>query len=223
MPAVLFDSGGTLARPLAGTWPKPRFRELVAAAGLPVPDDARLRAALAAGSMPPVITTLDAELAAYAGYYRTVLGELFGAAREPGQDPRDPFPAALPGQLAEASVFDLDQEPYEDTLPALRRLAAAGVRLAVVSNAAPSLELRHRDMGLRDFFDPFLISSVAGSAKPDPGIYQLALAAVSLPPQQVLFVDDVPGNVRAATALGMRGYLVDREQGRGLSEIEGQL
>jgi putative hydrolase of the HAD superfamily len=211
MRAVFFDSGGTLARPLPGTWPKPRFRELVAAAGLPVPTDARLRAALASGRMPPVIPTLDAELAAYRRCYRTVLGELFGS-----------FPADLPGQLAGAAVFDLDQEPYEDTLPALRRLTAAGARLAVVSNAAPSLELRHRDLGIRDFFDPFMLSAVVGSAKPDHRIYRLALDAVDLDPHDVIFVDDVPENVRAAEALGMRGYLVDRERGRGLADLEGE-
>jgi putative hydrolase of the HAD superfamily len=200
---VLFDSGGTLARPLAGGWwPKPRFSELVSAAGLPLPDEARLTDAYAAAArrLTGRLLTLDEELAAYSAFYTATLADLYGT-----------YPGRLPDALAQAAVFDLDQEPYEDVVPTLDRLAAAGLRLGVVSNAAPSIELRHQGMGLRDYFDPFVVSAVVGHAKPAREIYEIALAAWRATASDVAFVDDVEENVVAAAALGMVGYLIDRD------------
>ena len=41
--------------------------------------------------------------------------------------------------------------------------------------------------------------------KPDPRIYQLALAQLKLPAEACVFVDDKLVNVQAAQALGMQG------------------
>lgn len=201
--AVFFDSGGTLARPLRDEgWPKPRFAELIAAAGLPVPDDDAAGAALKAGTAYLAerwrLTTLDEELAAYRGFYEIVLHTLY-----------DDAPAPLVHDLAEAAVYDLDQEPFDDTVPVLDRLRDAGVRLAVITNAGPSIELRHRDMGLRDYFDPFVISAVVGHEKPGAPIYRIALEHAGLAPADAVFVDDVAENVRAALEVGMDAYLID--------------
>jgi hypothetical protein len=46
---------------------------------------------------------------------------------------------------------------------------------------------------------------VAG--RPDTRIYQAALTALSARPQVTLFIDDTPGHVRAAEALGMTGHV----------------
>jgi len=200
---VLFDSGGTLARPLAGGWwPKPRFAELVTAAGLRAPDEGRLADVYAgvAEHMGEPLRTLDEELVAYTAFYAVTLDELY-----------DSYPVTLPDALARAAVYDLDQEPYEDAVPTLDRLVAAGLQLGVVSNAAPSIEMRHREMGLRDYFDPFVVSSVVGLAKPDREIYEIALAALARRAEEVAFVDDVPENVTAAGSLGMAGCVIDRD------------
>src|SRR5690606_12671034 len=116
-----------------------------------------------------VMPTLQEELAAYVDYYETALGVLF-----------ETIPARLPHALAEAAVYELDQEPFEDTVPALERLSRAGLRLGIISNAGPSLELRHRDLGLRGYFDPFVVSAVVGCTKPGRRIYELALEAAAL-------------------------------------------
>lgn len=203
--AVFFDSGGTLLRPISGQWwPKPRLRELLSAAGLPVPANDRLLSALAAAepqlARRQVMPTLQEELAAYVDYYETALGVLF-----------ETIPARLPHALAEAAVYELDQEPFEDTVPALERLSRAGLRLGIISNAGPSLELRHRDLGLRGYFDPFVVSAVVGCTKPGRRIYELALEAAALAPAEAIFVDDVRENVHAAAELGMSGYVIDRD------------
>ncbi|NED96729.1 HAD-IA family hydrolase [Phytoactinopolyspora alkaliphila] len=203
--AVFFDSGGTLATPThASWWPKPRFAELVTAAGLSTPaDDDASRAALAAGTAYLAerwrVTTLEEEHGVYVGFYDVVLRRLYGVA-----------PAELLRALADAAVYELDQEPYADTMLVLDGLAEAGVRLGVITNAGPSIELRHRDMGLRDYFEPFVISAVVGHEKPGARIYQIALEQASLAPSDVAFVDDVAENVRTALDLGMQAFLIDR-------------
>lgn len=50
-----------------------------------------------------------------------------------------------------------------------------------------------------------VISGGVGLRKPDPEIYALAAERLRLPPEQILFVDDLAPNVRAAAAAGMVG------------------
>lgn len=204
--AVFFDSGGTLTHPTRGTWwPKPRFHELLEAAGFPSPEREAAETALVEGSeylADHPAPDLESELATYTEFYRIVLGRLFEEA-----------PAVLVGRLATAAVYDLDQQPYPDVVPCVTRLTEAGVATAIVSNAGPSLELRYRDMGIREHFDPFVLSDVVGIAKPSAGIYRLALDRSGCEAGEVAFVDDVPANVEAANSMGMRGILIERDGG----------
>ena len=43
--------------------------------------------------------------------------------------------------------------------------------------------------------------------KPDPEIFEIALAAIDCAPDAALFVDDTEENVEAARAVGMEGHL----------------
>lgn len=205
--AVFFDSGGTLTRPTRGSWwPKPRFEELVAAAGFPVAAEEDACGALAEGvehlDRNRFPRDLDEELEAYVGFYRIVLRRLYGSA-----------PSALVSQLASSAVYDLDQAPYPDVEPALDRLLAAGLAVGLVSNAGPSLQLRYRDMGLSHRFDPFVVSALVGVEKPSPGIYHHALELAGRVAGEVAFVDDVPANIESAARIGMRAILLERDGG----------
>jgi len=44
-------------------------------------------------------------------------------------------------------------------------------------------------------------------AKPDPGIYAIALERLQAAPADALFIDDTPANVAAAQALGLSAHL----------------
>jgi putative hydrolase of the HAD superfamily len=203
--AVFFDSGDTLMRPRLGRWwPKPGFGELLAGLSGHPAVDADLRQVEAAGTRylaaAAPATTLDEERRLYVGYYRLVLPLVL-----------DPVPDGLDEALADAAVYELDQQPFDECQQALAQLAQAGYRLGIVSNAGPSLERRYHDLGLHDRFDPFVVSSVVGSEKPDRAIYQRALEAAGLEARQVAFVDDVARNVHAANELGMFGVLVQRD------------
>jgi putative hydrolase of the HAD superfamily len=66
-------------------------------------------------------------------------------------------------------------------------------------------------LGLRRFFDAFVISARLGCLKPDPRIYRQAIAEMGLPAGQLVFVDDWPDYVRAAITLGLGGIVMVRE------------
>jgi glucose-1-phosphatase len=55
---------------------------------------------------------------------------------------------------------------------------------------------------------PFHFTSFeAGAAKPDPRIYEYALAQLGGAPEEILFIDDLEENVRAAERCGMQGIV----------------
>jgi len=142
---------------------------------------------------------LDEERAAFAEYYRLVL-EGLGIARSP----------ELLSALATALVDELNVELFPDTVETLRSLRERGLRLGVISNAWPSLEPKYGGLGIRNYFDAFVISAQAGCVKPDARIYRLGLAGLGLAAEDVLFADDWPGHVETALALSMRGVVIDR-------------
>ncbi len=94
------------------------------------------------------------------------------------------------------------------TLDALR---AAGLRLAVVSNAAPASEPLLDIHGLRTRVDAVVLSCSIGVLKPDPRIYRVALDALRIDAADAAFVGDGGDNeLRGARGLGLRTLLVER-------------
>jgi epoxide hydrolase-like predicted phosphatase len=90
-----------------------------------------------------------------------------------------------------------DQAMIEGVLAARR----AGVRTAMLSNSWG--EDRYDLEELARLFDTWVISGVEGVRKPDPAIYALVLDRLGLPAADCVFVDDLPGNLKPARALGM--------------------
>ncbi len=91
----------------------------------------------------------------------------------------------------------------EPTMIGLVRAAkAAGIRTGLLSNSW-GLDYPREDWDV--LFDTVVISGEVGLRKPDPAIYELAAERLGLPPAQVVFVDDLVPNVRAAAAVGMVG------------------
>ena len=84
----------------------------------------------------------------------------------------------------------------------VRAARAAGVRTGLLSNSW-GLDYERDDWDA--LFDAVVISGEVGLRKPDPAIYALAARQLDLPPEQIVFVDDLRPNVRAAAAAGMVG------------------
>ena len=60
-------------------------------------------------------------------------------------------------------------------------------------------------------FDFFVISSLVGVEKPDPAIFELAIARACVPRDQILYLGDDPeDDIQGASAVGLAAILVDR-------------
>lgn len=91
-----------------------------------------------------------------------------------------------------------------DALAVVDRVRAAGL-LAVLATNQQSYrgsQLRHH-YELDRHFDHAFYSYEVGHAKPSPEYFAHVLGVLNLSPQEVVFVDDTPSNVRAARAAGV--------------------
>ena len=149
---------------------------------------------------------------------------------ERGELAMDAFYAAFEAECAEAGGrldaralmerVHAESQPRPAMLEALRRLRAAGLRTAAVTNNwTPEGERGGTGSLLRPHFDAFIESCVVGVRKPDPRIYALACEAVSVAPQRAVFLDDIGGNLKAARAFGLATIKVD-EPDAALAELE---
>lgn len=102
--------------------------------------------------------------------------------------------------------------PRPAMLDAIAELRAAGFRVGALTNNWAHAEDAERDDGtraLRARFDVFIESSVEGLRKPDPKIYQLACSRLEVEATEVIFLDDIGGNLKPAQAMGMTTIKVD--------------
>jgi HAD superfamily hydrolase (TIGR01509 family) len=119
----------------------------------------------------------------------------------------------------------------ERSAEALARLQQAGLRLGVVSNSDGRVEQALAAAGLRKYFDVVVDSALVGVEKPDPRIFQAALKALSVKPEEALYVGDLyQVDVVGARAAGIEAILLgdaaapaDCRQARSLEELVDQL
>jgi putative hydrolase of the HAD superfamily len=98
-------------------------------------------------------------------------------------------------------------EEWDDVLVAFLRRLRGHARTAIVSNAWPYMRAAMTRAGLLDITDEIVLSCEIGYAKPDARIYTEALRRLAADPGDTLFIDDTPGHVAAAEALGITGHL----------------
>ena len=81
--------------------------------------------------------------------------------------------------------------------------------LAALNNESEELnDYRIRKFDLTRNFTAFFTSCYLRVRKPDPLIYRLALGITQRVPEQCIFIDDRPANLKPAEALGMRTILL---------------
>lgn len=102
--------------------------------------------------------------------------------------------------------------PNPPVVQLVHDLKAAGLRLGVLTNNVAEFREVWRAMLPFDvLFDDVVDSHEVGVRKPNPAIYQLALARLGAEAGRTAFLDDVRSNVDAAVAVGMRGVLVEED------------
>jgi putative hydrolase of the HAD superfamily len=100
---------------------------------------------------------------------------------------------------------------YEDTLPTIAAIRDRGAKVAVISNCSASTRPVVERLGLVDAVDAVILSFEVGARKPQPAIYEAALAALGdVAPSDALFVDDQPPYCDGASALGIATRLILR-------------
>jgi putative hydrolase of the HAD superfamily len=129
---------------------------------------------------------------------------------------------------ARAVLGLLGGEVRPEMVEALRRIRAAGLPLALLTNNFVSGPGRGTAGTRPDIaealalFDHVIESSVAGVRKPDPAAYQLVLDVLGVPAEEVVFLDDLGINLKPARALGMTTIKVlDADQA--LTDLEAVL
>jgi 2-haloalkanoic acid dehalogenase type II len=203
--AVLFDFGGTLFD----------YADLA-------PGQAESLLALAArvGLEAPLPTLAAAQRRANSAVFRDYLPRPYYLHRDFFRDALHAASRELGTTLDEADVEfyfavqhrnrarDFRLRPgVVETLEALR---ARGLHLGIVSNIDED-DLHHLiDLGgLRGHFDSLLSSEAAGSCKPDPGIFAIALERAGCAPGEALFVGDtLRQDVLGANRCGLRSVLL---------------
>jgi putative hydrolase of the HAD superfamily len=101
-------------------------------------------------------------------------------------------------------------ELYPDTPKTLGELRRRGVRTAIVSNCSYEAGAVVHQLGLDRMVDELVLSCQVGVAKPQPAIFEVALARLGVPPESALFVDDRAENVESARRLGLQALLITR-------------
>lgn len=107
----------------------------------------------------------------------------------------------------------------------LRALRERGYLLAVVSNWDATLPEILEVVGLRAYFQHLAVSALSGVAKPDPRLFQEALAALGVAPEEAVHVGDAEADLLGARAAGVRPLLFDPlgENPGALHRLEGVL
>ncbi|PID64060.1 MAG: hypothetical protein CSB44_00020 [Gammaproteobacteria bacterium] len=115
--------------------------------------------------------------------------------------------------------------PLEDTMAAMKEVAAKGVPIYILSNMQ-----HHPWVWLRENYDCWsvcqgmVVSCDTGFVKPEPEIYRHLTDTFSLDPDTCVFVDDVAVNVEAARAAGWQSVqLTEREAGGAILRALGEM
>jgi putative hydrolase of the HAD superfamily len=88
------------------------------------------------------------------------------------------------------------------------RLQEAGMRTGILSNMPRDTLARMKSsFPWFDRFEVKVFSCDVGMNKPEAGIYRSCLDELRLDPEKVLFLDDIPENVRGAEEVGIRSIL----------------
>ena len=99
----------------------------------------------------------------------------------------------------------LSLRPFAEVPDMLRRLKAAGMRTAILSNGTPAMLTSIVSVaGLDGLFDQILSVEAVGVFKPHPKVYQLAVDRLGLAAGDIAFQSSNAWDVHAASAFGMR-------------------
>lgn len=198
---IFFDVGYTLDRPASGDWMftnrfmeeagdvlKRRGRDEISWAW-----EAGLR--FLAGEH--LVTTVDSEIDQFYRYYSILSDELnLGLSEEQRM------------RIARDRACNMENYvPYPGIQEVLEKLSRTH-RLGIISDTWPSIEQQLEYLGIAQYFSFATFSCYLGVFKPDPRMYQDALAKSGAAAEETVFIDDSVRNLDGAAALGIYPVLI---------------
>lgn len=200
--AVLLDAGGVLILPHHGL-----VVDALAAVGVSL-DGADLDGAHYAGS---------AVLREWPDDDEEILARFTDAYARAAGVPEESLERALPALRAAFGREEMWRRPAPGAAEAIRRLRAAGLKVAVVSNSSGHCEQHllatsvcQTGTGAGAEVDTIVDSHLVGVAKPDPAIFHLALDRLGVTPDAAVHVGDIVGaDVAGARAAGVTPLHMD--------------
>jgi putative hydrolase of the HAD superfamily len=142
----------------------------------------------------------DAEV--FVAYTRRIIEEMGGRG-----DRLDACAREVYDEWAACQHFEL----YDDVPAVLRELAAAGIRIGLISNTQRCLTSFQSHFELQGLIAATVSSFEHGRMKPHPSIFEAALERVSVPAGDAMMVgDSIRQDIEGALRAGMRAVLLHR-------------
>jgi 2-haloacid dehalogenase len=105
----------------------------------------------------------------------------------------------------------LTLDAYAEVPDILRRLRAAGLKLAILSNGAPAmLAAAVESAGIGELLDAVLSVEEVGVFKPHPSVYRLAVDRLGVRADQIAFQSSNAWDVNGAACCGLRPVWINR-------------
>lgn len=205
--ALLFDSGRVLNIPQSGHWfIAPRFFDYVDRATFNSINPEKItmgfvKATSYINSVPNIVTIKE-ELEHFQNFYRIFSDEV----------PALGLGEAEGNALAEDLVCNAEKYLFFDEVYTVIPMLYQHYKLAVISDAWPSLKDVYRKAGLYSYFSSFIISSVLGVSKPNKEMYLSALRELRINPEKSIFIDDNIKNCIGAVECGINAVLLCRDK-----------
>ena len=213
---VLFDAAGTLIY-LPRTVGE-HYREVALRFGVDLPAENLDRAFVAAWKSAPARRTAPGPRPDDdRGWWRTLVREVLTHTASDTQRQILPFDAyfeAVYAHFAQPGVW----AAYPEAVEVLALLKSRGLKLGVVSNFDRRLHAVLAHLDFARVFTAVVISSEVGADKPDPVIFEFALNALHVQPEEAVHVGDDPKRDWGARAVGLRVFELTRP-GSGLRDL----
>ena len=198
---IFFDVGYTLDRPASGDWMFTNRFLAEAGDALKARGNKEIRrageVALRFLTENHLVTTVEAEIEQFYRFYSIFSDEL-GLGLSEGQRM----------QIARDRACNMENYiPYPGIREVLETLGRTH-RLGVISDTWPSIEQQLEHIGVARYFSFKTFSCFLGVFKPDPRMFEDALAKAGVPGEDAVFIDDSVRNLEGAAALGIFPILI---------------
>ncbi len=108
---------------------------------------------------------------------------------------------------AHIAAHGIEKKPGLDEL--LAYLKTHGYRIAVATATDRERTMTYLEqVGVAGYFDAFVCGDMVKQGKPNPEIYLTAAAALALPPDACMALEDSPNGIRSAHAAGCKAVMV---------------